>query len=104
MTLNEYQQAALKTAGGQERKARAILGVCGEAGELAEVEKKRLRGDYGADEARRRIVNEAGDVLWYLAELCTVHGIELEDVARQNIAKLTDRAERGVIQGEGDYR
>lgn len=39
-----------------------------------------------------------------LSELCTRLGIRLEDVAARNVAKLADRAARGVLHGEGDHR
>jgi NTP pyrophosphatase (non-canonical NTP hydrolase) len=47
---------------------------------------------------------EPGDVLWYLAELCTQLGIDLADVAAANIRKLEDRTARGQLAGDGDYR
>ena len=47
---------------------------------------------------------EAGDVLWQLAGLCSVMGWSLEDIARQNLDKLADRKQRGVIASEGDNR
>ena len=34
---------------------------------------------------------ELGDVLWFVAECCTVLGISMNDVAEQNIKKLADR-------------
>ena len=104
MTLTDYQQLAARTASGGHRRERAILGLCGETGEVAEVRKKYLRGDYDDGEFHRRLIGELGDVLWYLAECCTAHGIGLEVVAEQNIAQLEDRAARGVIGGEGDDR
>lgn len=56
------------------------------------------------DVDRDALALELGDVLWYLRELCTRLGIRLEDVAAGNIAKLADRASRGVLSGEGDVR
>ncbi len=56
------------------------------------------------DADRQALALELGDVLWYLSGLCTKLGIRLEDVAAGNIAKLADRASRGVISGEGDRR
>lgn len=37
------------------------------------------------------MAEEAGDVLWYLAEIADALGITLEDIARRNIAKLRNR-------------
>jgi len=45
-----------------------------------------------------------GDVLWYLAQVCTEINLSLDEVAEANIAKLLDRLERGVIKGDGDNR
>lgn len=50
------------------------------------------------------IQKECGDILWQLAGLCHVFGWTLEDVAKQNLKKLADRFDRGVIVGEGDNR
>lgn len=55
-------------------------------------------------ELRKAIKKEMGDVLWMLSQTAALIGITLEKVARENIAKLTDRQQRGVIVGEGDNR
>lgn len=47
---------------------------------------------------------EAGDILWQLAGLCDTFGWTLEQVAEANLTKLASRKERGVIDGNGDYR
>jgi hypothetical protein len=39
-----------------------------------------------------------------IAELCNLYDFKLQDVMQENIAKLTDRRNRGVIVGEGDNR
>lgn len=44
------------------------------------------------------------ETVWYLAQIATELDIELKDIARSNIQKLTDRKERGVISGSGDDR
>ena len=51
-----------------------------------------------------KLKDEVGDVLWYLANLCTDLGLSLDDVAEGNLAKLQDRLERDVLQGDGDNR
>jgi NTP pyrophosphatase (non-canonical NTP hydrolase) len=45
-----------------------------------------------------------GDVLWYLAQVCNDCDIDLEAVARENLDKLRDRQERGVLKGSGGER
>lgn len=82
------------------------LGMCGEAGEVAEKVKKLFRDHDGmlTDEYRESIKKEIGDVLWYIAALSRDLGIRMEDAARVNIEKLRSRKERGVIKGNGDER
>jgi NTP pyrophosphatase (non-canonical NTP hydrolase) len=104
-----YQQAAART-GGEIAVDHPIvyptLGLANEAGEAAGKVKKifRDRGGVVTDADREALALELGDVLWYLSELCTRLGIRLEDVAAANIAKITDRAARGVLGGDGDHR
>jgi NTP pyrophosphatase (non-canonical NTP hydrolase) len=73
MTLTDYQKAALVTAvqSGDNMKdlAHWVLGITGEAGEIAEKVKKLIR-DFDGDmssEAKLEMAKEIGDVLWYLA-------------------------------------
>jgi NTP pyrophosphatase (non-canonical NTP hydrolase) len=82
------------------------LGLVNEAGEVAGKVKKIFRDRHGVitDADREALTLELGDVLWYLSELCTRLEIRLEDVAERNVAKLADRASRGVLGGEGDTR
>lgn len=47
---------------------------------------------------------ELGDVMWMVAEICSVYGFALEEILENNIAKLEDRKNRNVIVGEGDNR
>ncbi len=57
------------------------LGLCGEAGEVAEKVKKTIRDDAGvlSDERRDALSRELGDVLWYLSQLATEAGLDLEE-------------------------
>jgi NTP pyrophosphatase (non-canonical NTP hydrolase) len=82
------------------------LGLANEAGEVAGKIKKIFRDKNGAigKSERAALQAELGDVLWYLSQVCTELDISLEQVAQANLAKLLDRQERGVIQGEGDNR
>lgn len=108
MTLDEYQQAALRTALYPQEYTIVYptLGLTGEAGEVADKVKKTIR-DMGGDfsESRRHdIALELGDVMWYAATLARDLGYTLDEVARMNIEKLASRAARGKIHGEGDLR
>lgn len=114
--LNDYQDAARKTTIGKNLD-HFVLGLVEEAGEAAGVLKRFYRGDEnfvavveGKREvdlspfAKDKLIAEVGDVLWYLAMIADLLEVRLEDVATMNIAKLSDRAKRNVIQGEGDNR
>jgi NTP pyrophosphatase (non-canonical NTP hydrolase) len=109
MECDEYQRAAMRTA--RDKNARdefmhLVLGLVGEAGEIAEKVKKLVR-DNNSDLAqldRDDMAAELGDVLWYTAVLANFLGLSLDDVAQRNIDKLTDRQRRAVIGGSGDNR
>jgi NTP pyrophosphatase (non-canonical NTP hydrolase) len=107
--LSDYQQRSRATAvypDAGDNLTYPALGLCGEAGECAEKVKKAIRDDGGAltEERRAALAAELGDVLWYLAQLATEAGLELDEVAEDNLAKLLSRSERGVLQGSGDGR
>ena len=104
--FNWYQQEAVKTAVFKEDIALAYLGLglVNEAGEVAGKLKKVFRGDKTLEASEQAIVDELGDVLWYVANLADVLGYDLSQVAERNVDKLRDRKERGVIKGDGDQR
>jgi NTP pyrophosphatase (non-canonical NTP hydrolase) len=68
--------------------------------------KKAIRDDGGvlSDERRAALAAELGDVLWYVAQLATEAGLDLDEIAEDNLAKLLSRRDRGVLQGSGDAR
>jgi len=109
LDLNSYQEAAAYTGGPISTDHPIVyptLGLTNEAGEVAGKVKKifRDRGGVVTDDDRAALTLELGDVLWYLAELCTRLGISLEDVAAANLEKLRGRTERGTLAGDGDTR
>jgi NTP pyrophosphatase (non-canonical NTP hydrolase) len=108
MELSEYQQLSRRTAEYPREAwlAYPALGLAGEAGEVAEHAKKAIRDDGGSvsDERRAAMAKELGDVLWYVAQLASELGLALEDVARENLQKLSSRQRRGVLSGSGDER
>jgi NTP pyrophosphatase (non-canonical NTP hydrolase) len=109
MTFDEYQREARTTAQYPDMGQNIYyptLGLAGEAGEVAEKIKKLMRDDQGVltPERRAALKKELGDVLWYVAALCSELSLGMGEVAEQNIAKLRDRKDRGAIQGDGDNR
>ncbi len=116
MTFEEYQRRALTTDSfGAPTAKRAItdpgyvakiLGLVGEAGEVAEKYKKMIRDgiEHPSEEQTQELRKELGDVLWYIAVLSEYLGITIEEVAQINLDKLADRHARGVIKSKGDNR
>ena len=77
------------------------MGLANEVGELLGKHKKEIRGD-GRNFSGK--LDELGDVMWYVYRLCDHYDVEPLMVRYNNYVKLTDRKERGVIQGDGDNR
>ena len=109
MDFKTYQKKARETAQYPNLGRNNIyptLGLVGEAGEVAEKVKKVIRDKNGIfdNESKSGIKRELGDVLWYIANLCTEFNFNMEDVAFQNLEKLKLRATKGTISGSGDDR
>ena len=108
MDLSEYQRQSRQTAEYPREAwlAYPALGLAGEAGEVAEHAKKAIRDDAGkiGDERKAAMSKELGDVLWYVAQLATELGLDLDEIAGQNLEKLRSRQARGVLSGSGDDR
>jgi NTP pyrophosphatase (non-canonical NTP hydrolase) len=109
MLLSDYQARSRRTAtypGAGENIVYPTLGLAGEAGEVAEKVKKLLRDDGGilSEERRAALAAELGDVLWYVAQVATEAGLDLEEIAQANLDKLLSRQQRGVLSGSGDSR
>jgi NTP pyrophosphatase (non-canonical NTP hydrolase) len=82
------------------------LGLVNEAGEVAGKIKKIFRDKDGVigEAEKEALKSELGDVLWYIAQVCSELNLSLDEVAEANIEKLLDRQARGKIQGDGDNR
>lgn len=107
MKLNEYQALAQRTSSTRsdgEKIRNGLYGLNGEAGECIDVLKKYEFQGHILDKAK--LLDELGDVLWYVAELATGLDKTLEDVARHNVEKLRKRypdgfeAERSINRSE----
>lgn len=83
--------AAGKCKNFQDHALNAAMGLAGEAGEVLDVHKKMFfhkDKDYKED-----ILEELGDVCYYLAKVLQLHGISLEEALAYNKTKLFRRYE-----------
>jgi NTP pyrophosphatase (non-canonical NTP hydrolase) len=78
------------------------MGLAGEAGEIANSVKKMVFHQHGID--RIALVKELGDVLWYIAAICTKLGVEMQDAMDLNIAKLQVRFPDGYSSAASKAR
>lgn len=108
MDFNNYQRRTSHTAIYPKEKALEYLslGLVSEAGEVAGKVKKIIR-DYNSEmseELNEALQAEIGDVLWYIAQLCTTLGTNMSVVATKNVEKLAKRKENNKLGGDGDNR
>lgn len=91
-SFNEYQKLAQRTSNTKtpsDKIENGLMGLNGEAGECIDILKKHLFQGHELDE--EKLIDEVGDCLWYIAEIATGLGIELQEIAEHNIAKLRAR-------------
>jgi len=111
MKPNEYQVAASRTL--IDRIGRKIpnnemmllwcaIGIVGETGEIMEHIKKGVFHEHGIFVDTMR--NEVGDLLWYVAAMCTKLGLNMEDVMEANIEKLIKRYPNGFSSDDSKKR
>lgn len=107
--FGKYQEDAGRTSPKQPADIRllmSIMGIGGEAGEIVDLHKKVLFHKHPFD--KDKYIKEAGDVLWYLAELSSALGVSLALIAQRNIDKLKARypegfsTEKSLNRKEGD--
>lgn len=93
MNFAQYQEATKRTADPskveKDRISNYVFGLNGESGEVTELLKKYMYHHHPLDGNDLR--KELGDVLWYLTRLADEFGLDLENIAEQNIEKLKAR-------------
>lgn len=111
MTINEYQQLALRTESHTnsdlDRILQGVMGLAGESGECVDLVKKFIFQGHSLDS--EHLMKELGDVAWYLALTADAIGCTLEEVLEANVKKLEDRypdgrfeAGKSINRKEGD--
>ena len=102
MKLRKYQRdsyiAIPPHNGEKDEIANWAIGLSEEVGEVNNILKHYLWSDEKVD--RAKLVEECGDVLWYLNAICTVFDIDFNTVAELNISKLWNRYPNGIFSVE----
>lgn len=93
MDFQSYQQEVLKQGIYPRQGENYVfpsLGLCGEAGEVAEEIKKAIRddGEMITPSRKQAIFLELGDVLWYLTQLANELDLSLDEIAEANLKKI----------------
>lgn len=92
MTASEFEAHVAKNAKEDLDFNYAVIGLCGEAGEVAEWHKKvNLRKVLKSNLGDIDLLSELGDVLYYLTRAANLKGWSLEHVMEYNQLKLQKR-------------
>jgi len=118
VNIADYQEKSRETWTTIDRmtdELHALIGLSGEVGELHEKIKKLHRDIYptcntlgdmsiSLKSVKSSISKELGDIAYYLCRVADRYDINMADVLFQNIEKIRDRKNRGVLSGSGDNR
>lgn len=108
MTFEEYEKLAMRTddpkiyTGPISMLINALMGLNGEAGEAIDVLKKALY--QGHELKKEKLIEELGDVLWYVALAAKAIDVPLSTIADVNILKLVKRFPNGFTQKDSIER
>lgn len=99
MDLKTYQAEALQTdqvpGSNEDEFATAVivpmLGLAGETGQLLSEYKKHLRDGAAHRLFKDRVGEELGDLLWYVSNVASKFGLDLDDIAQRNLVKVRAR-------------
>lgn len=105
-TLNEHARLAQRTANPSltwaQKIRNGVYGLNGEAGECIDLIKKAEFQGHELDVDK--LVDELGDVLWYIVETASGLGVTLQDIADHNINKLLARYPQGFDSERSIHR
>lgn len=99
MEFSKYQAEALRTDrttrhGGKDIDASLMvpmLGLAGETGQLLSEYKKHMRDGKAHELFKERVSEELGDLLWYISNVATKFDLDLNEVATENLEKVSGR-------------
>ena len=105
MEMTEYQNLAARTINHhlsrEEMLRHSLFEMCGELGEIHSIYQKVYQGHkIDVNDLKK----EVGDLLWGIAEFCTVNGWDLSEIAEINIKKLRERYPDGFSEQKSIFR
>lgn len=95
MLLDDYKEQVRRTWtrstdwNTKEQILLSAMGMAGESGEVVDLYKKVLF--HGHEINYDDLIDETGDVLWYVAAMALALDVSLEEIAKRNIEKLKKR-------------
>lgn len=99
LTMNEYQHLAARTMNPhltkEETLRHALFEMGSEVGEIQGIYQKVYQGHKIKTEELKK---EVGDLLWGIAEFCTVNGFTLNEIGIMNYNKLLARYPNGFSE------
>lgn len=99
MKIEEYSKLAIRTANLENSPlVHAAMGIGGEAGEVVDVVKK--MAFYGKTGSEQHLLEELGDLAWYMNLMIVALGSNWNKVLDMNIAKLEARYKDGKFNAE----
>ena len=105
MKGNAYQKLAARTIRKdmkmEDMVSHALFGMVSEIGEINGIYQKFYQG-HEIDE--QHLKKECGDLMWFIAEYCTAHGWNLEEIMVMNIEKLMARYPEGFSEENSLHR
>ena len=97
MNIEEYQEKSKRTLNQklivEDNITNMIFGIVGETGEVVDLLKKHRYQGHELD--MTKLKEELGDVMFYIANLCNLYEIKLNEVLEGNYNKLRRRYPQG---------
>lgn len=106
MQINEYQEKVKRTMNFWGTPAEIVcnmcLGITGEAGEVVDYIKKIVF--HGHKYEQDKLIEELGDLMWYVSALANFYKIDMNEVLNKNIEKLLKRYPNGFTKSDSIKR
>ena len=104
MEFKEYTKNAMRSCNleGQDKLVHGALGLCGESAEVADIVKKHIY--QGHDININHLIEELGDVMWSVAEICDELHLDFNEILIKNNDKTKRRYPNGFEKERSVHR